>query len=169
MKKELRANLESDNEANSTYELREDLIQQVIDNSAFDSYSQDLYDSYAAGIEENYESYAEMFGCESVEEVYDLFEITEDDIEKEIINQVYRTIAVHAISDAENLSLSDKEYQEGLERYVEELEYENSDDLVADYGEDSLREWLLEDKVLALLEKNAKITEKEAVLDTEEL
>ena len=169
MRKEIRAGLESENESNSTNELRETLIQKVIDGSTFDSYSQDIYDSYAAGIEENYESYAEMFGCESVEEVYDLFEITDADIEKEIINQVYRTIIVHAISEAENLTLSDKEYEEGLERYTAETGYETSDELLEYYGEDSLREWILEDKVLDFLEKNAKITEKEAVLNTEEI
>lgn len=167
LEKEVRADLESDNEANSTYELRENLLQQVIDGSTFDSYSQDLYDGYAAGVEANYESYAEMFGCESVEEVYDLFELTEEDIEKEIITQVYRTIIVHAISDAEKLELSDKEYQEGLERYTEEVGYETTDELLADYDEDSLREWILEDKVLDFLEKHADITETEAVPDTE--
>ena len=165
--KETRADLENANEASSTYELRENLLQQVIDGSTFDSYSQNLYDSYAAGVEANYESYAEMFGCESVEEVYDLFEITEEDLEKEIITQVYRTIIVHAISDAEKLELSDKDYQEGLERYTEEIGYESTDQLLADYDEDSLREWILEDMVLDFLEKNAVITETETVPETE--
>lgn len=167
LEKEIRADLESANEASSTYELRENLLQQVIDGSTFDSYSQNLYDSYAAGVETNYESYAEMFGCESVEEVYDLFEITEEDLEKEIITQVYRTIIVHAISDAEKLELSDKDYQEGLERYTEEIGYESTDQLLADYDEDSLREWILEDMVLDFLEKNATITETETVPETE--
>lgn len=169
MEKEVRADLESENESSSSYELRENLLQQVIDGSTFDSYSQDLYDSYAAGVEANYESYAEMFGCETVEEVYDLFEITDEDLEKEIINQVNRTIIVHAISDAEHLDLSDKEYQEGLERYTAEAGYETSDELLADYDEDSLREWILEDKVLDFLEKNAKITEKEVSSTEEEM
>lgn len=166
---EIRADLESDNESSSSYELRENLLQQVIDNSTFDSYSQDLYDSYAAGVEANYESYAEMFGCDTVEEVYDLFEVTDEDLEKEIINHVYRAIIVHAISDAENLALSDKEYQEGLDRYTEEAGYESSDELLADYDEDSLREWILEDKILDFLEKHAKITEKEVSSTEEEM
>lgn len=169
LEKKIRADLESENEANSSYELRENLLQKVIEASEFDSYSQDLYESYAAGIEANYESYMEMFGCESIQEVYDLFEITDADLEKEIINQVYRTIIVHAISETENLALSDKEYQEGLKRYATEAGCETTDELIADYGEDSLREWILEDKVLDFLEEHAKITEKEAVFSTEEL
>lgn len=167
LEQEIREYLESENEANSAYELRENLLQQVIDGSTFDSYSQDLYDSYAAGIEAGYESYMELFGCETVEEVYDLFEMTEEDVEKEIITQVYRTIIVHAISDAEKLELSDTEYQDGLERYTTEIGYDSTDELLEDYDEDSLREWILEDKVLDFLEKYASTTEKEFVPDTE--
>ena len=72
--------------SSAEYDFRENLMQQVIDGSDFESYSQDLYDSYAAGMEESYESYMEMFGCETVEEVYNLFGLTEADIEKEVMN-----------------------------------------------------------------------------------
>ena len=112
-----------------------------------------------------------MFGCETVEEVYNLFGMTESDIEKEVMNLVYRAIVVQAISQKEDLVLTDTEYQEGLERYAEENDYDSTDALVEDYGEDSLRSWILEDKVLDFLEKYANVTviETEAVMDTEEL
>lgn len=171
LREDARARLESDNESSAEYDFRENLMQQVIDGSDFESYSQDLYDSYAAGMEESYESYMEMFGCETVEEVYNLFGMTESDIEKEVMNLVYRAIVVQAISQKEDLALTDTEYQEGLERYAEENDYDSTDALVEDYGEDSLRSWILEDKVLDFLEKYANVTviETEAVMDTEEL
>lgn len=165
----LKQEAESEYESNSSYELRENLLQQVIDNSAFENYSQELYDSYAASIQESYESYASMFGYESVEEIYELFGMTEEDVEADVLNYVYRTIAVHAISDAENITLSDEEYQTGLENYVTDYGYEDTDSLLADYGEASIREWLLEEKVLDFLEENATITEVAASLDSEEL
>ena len=171
LREDARARLESDNESSAEYDFRENLMQQVIDGSDFESYSQDLYDSYAAGMEESYESYMEMFGCETIEEVYNLFGMTESDIEKEVMNLVYRAIVVQAISQKEDLVLTDTEYQEGLERYAEENDYDSTDALVEDYGEDSLRSWILEDKVLDFLEKYANVTviETEAVIDTEEL
>ena len=171
LREDARARLESDNESSAEYDFRENLMQQVIDGSDFESYSQDLYDSYAASMEESYESYMEMFGCETVEEVYHLFGMTESDIEKEVMNLVYRAIVVQAISQKEDLALTDTEYQEGLERYAEENDYDSTDALVEDYGEDSLRSWILEDKVLDFLEKYANVTviETEAVMDTEEL
>lgn len=165
----LRQEAESEYESNSSSELREDLIQQVIDGSTFENYSQELYDSYAASMQESYESYASMFGCESVEEVYELFDMTEEDVEAEVLNYVYRTIVIQAISDAENITLSDEEYESGLESYVADFGYDDTDSLLADYGEESIREWLLEEKVLTFLEENATITEVAATLEDEEL
>lgn len=168
MRAALKQQLESENEASSTYELRENLLQQVIENSTFEDYSQELYDSYAAGMEESYASYAEMFGMETVDEVYELFGMTEEDVEQEILNYVYRTIAVQAISEQEGLALSDEEYQKGLEHYAEEAGMESTDALIEEYGEDSLYSWILEDKVLDFLEEHATITEVAAPSETYE-
>lgn len=162
------ASLQSQYDSDSEYELREDLLQQVIDQSTFGSYSQELYDSCAESIEESYLSYAEMFDCETAEEVYELFGMTDEDVEKEILNQVYRLIAVNEICEIENLTLSDEEYNAGLERYAEESGFESPDGILEAYGEDSLYSWILEDKVLDLLEENATITKVAATTSAEE-
>lgn len=167
MEEEIKETLEKENDANSSYELREQLIQQVIDGSDFKSYSQDLYDSYAAAVEENYGNYAEMFGFETVGEVYDLFGVTQEDVEKEILNYVYRSIAVHAICETEQLALTDEEYEKGLERYREENGYGTTEEMMKDFDEDTLFEWIQEDKVLDFLEAHAQITEIEGVSNTE--
>lgn len=167
MIEQITASLQSQYDSDSEYELREDLLQQVIDQSTFGSYSQELYDSCAESIEESYLSYAEMFDCETAEEVYELFGMTDEDVEKEILNQLYRLITVNEICKKENLTLSDEEYNAGLERYAEESGYESSDDILEAYGEDSLYSWILEDKVLDLLEENATITEVTANMDEE--
>lgn len=159
MREQIAASLKSQYESESEYELREKLIQQVIDGSSVESYSQELYDSCAASVEEGYAGYAEMFGCENVEEIYELFEMTEEDVEQEVLNQLYRLVIVNEICERENLTLSDEEYHAGLERYAEDYEYDSIDEMLADYEEASLYSWILEDKVLDLLEENATITE----------
>ncbi len=167
MEEDVRKTLQKENDSSSSYEVRENLIQQVIDGSDFESYSQDLYDSYAAAVEETYQNYADMFGLGSAAEAYDLFGMTEEDVEQEILNHVYRAIAVHAICEKERLALTDEEYEEGLERYRTENGYENSSKMIDDYGEDTLFEWIQEDKVLDFLEEHAQITEISAASDTE--
>lgn len=161
MREQIAASLKSQSDSDSEYELRENLIQQVIDESAVESFSQELYDACAASVDESYLSYAEMFGCESAQEVYELFEMTEEDVEAEVLNQLYRLIVVNEICKRENLALSDDEYKVGLERYAEEYGYESTEELEEEYDKESLYSWILEDKVLDFLEENATIKEVE--------
>lgn len=162
LEESIRKELESENELTATHELRESLIQQVVENSEIESYSQALYDGYAAGVKENYQYYAEMFGCETVEEVYEMFNMTEEDVASEILSYVHRAIVVQGIVENEKLALTDEEYENGLKRYTEEFGYESTDELISDYGEESLYTWIEEEKVLDFLEEHAIITEVKA-------
>lgn len=157
VKKELSA--ENDNE--SIYAVNENIIQYLITNSTFNSHSESLYESCKTSIEEGYVEYAEMFGCSTVDELYEMFGMTSEDVETEIMNQVYRTIVIDAISEKEDMALTNTEYNDGITTLVNDMGYESSEDLIADYGEDSLYMWILEEKVLNFLVDNAKITEVE--------
>lgn len=159
MKAQLEAELKEWNDEKSNDELRENLLSQVIDNSTFNSYSQSLYDACAQSVDESYMSYGEMFDCETVEEVYEIFEMTADDVRLEILNQVCRMIVVQKISEAEGIVVSDADYEAGIARYVYNMDYDSIDELLADYDEDTLRSWILEDKVMDFLVEHAAITD----------
>ena len=58
--------------------------------------------------------------------------------------------------------MSDSEYEEGVNDLVSSEGYKDADSLIADYGEESIREYLLEVKVLNFLVENANITEQAA-------
>lgn len=161
MIKEINKELTKENEYESDYSVKENIILHIIQNSTFNEYSSELYTSCKDSIEEGYAEYAQMFGCETAEELYEMFGMTEEDVESEIMNQVYRIIVIDAISEKEGLSLTNTEYTEGLNTYAEDMGYETSEDLVKDYGEESLYMWLLEEKVLDFLTENAVITEVE--------
>lgn len=162
MENSIRQQIKEDNETNSEYYLREDLITQVVDNSTFESYSQELYDKFAELIEEGYLGYAQMFGYETVEEIYEAFGMTEEAVEEEILDAVYRNIAVEAIARKEKISVSDEEFESKQNALMEEYAYESLEDLYNDYGEeDTIRLQFLEEEVLDFLQNNAKITEVE--------
>lgn len=157
----VRASLEEEYRVQSRQELRENLIQQVIDQSEFGKYEEELYDACADSLEQEYLSYREMLGCETLEEVYDFFGMTDEDVKDGILNQVYRMVAVQEIGEQEKITLSDEEYEAGLESYAEEMEL-SAEELVEEYGADTLHTWILEDKILDFLVENAKITKVEA-------
>lgn len=159
MKKQVEEMLAKDNEENSMMEVKENLLQQIIDSSSFENYSDTLYEVCANNVTASYESYCQMFGYENVEDIYELFGLSEEDIENEILQQVYRSMTIHALIKEENITLSDEEYQTGLEQYAEDYGYPSAEEMENDYGEEALRESLTEDKVLNFLVDNAKITE----------
>ncbi len=167
MRTQLAEQLQNTYDAESEYELRENLIQQVVDNSEFISGSDALYDYCERSIDESYLSYADMFGCQTVQEVYTLFGITASEVREEALNLARRMIAVQAIKEAEQISLSEEEYNDGLARYAQEMELESVDDLLDQYDENAVRSWIIEDKVLDFLEDHAAIRNVTAVHDEE--
>ena len=62
-----------------------------------------------------------------------------------------------AIAEAEGMEISDEEYQEGLEKYAETQGMDDPAKLEEAYGENYIRNSLLQEKVLEFLYENATI------------
>lgn len=165
MRAKIKEELVEQNSDEATSEMYQTLMQQVIDNSTIKTYSQELYDSFKEEVSTQYQQTAEMFGLESADELYEMYGMTEADIEEEILYYVYEVIVTNAIAEKENIELTDDEFKAGAQAYADAEEYDNVDDYLADYGEDSVRFWLLEEKVYKFLADNATITEVEATED----
>ena len=76
-----------------------------------------------------------------------------------------------AIAKEENIEVSDEEYQDGLARYAEAQGMDDPSKLEEAYGENYIRNSLLQEKVLNFLYENAtieEVKETEAASDTEE-
>lgn len=164
----IQTELMESHESESLTELRENLLQQVIDKSTITKYDSSLYDEAKTATYDSYRETATMFGFESPEALFEEWEIADEDLEKEILNLVYRTIVVQAICKENDTELTDEEFSSGIESYTEQFDYESADALINDYGEDTLRIWLTEDKVMDILYENATITEVEATIEDEE-
>lgn len=168
MKEELNAYYNSD----TAYNTKEELLQKVVENSKFSDYSKELYASAKAEVEASYEEYMDWVEASTLEEVYASFDMTEEDVEQEILSKVNRTIAVYAIAKDKELELTEAEYQEGLSEYAQMYtdyyaEEYTTDQLITEFGEESIRYWLLEDKVMNYLYDNAVITQVVGSLEEE--
>ncbi len=165
MRSQIADDLAQANEEQSVTELQENLVNRLIEQSTFGSYTQEVYDYCTASVEENYSYYAEMFGLADIDEVYELFDMTEADVEEEILTQVHRMTAVQAIAAENSIAVSDEEFKEYAQELAELNDYESVEQFLADYDEFSVRYGLLEEKVLDLLMEHATVKEVPAVLD----
>ncbi len=151
-------------ESESTDELQEELLRQVVEASSILQYSKKDYDMSR----EEYESGClEMFGMfdMDLDEIYEALDLSKEEVENDIKYSLYRGIVIDAILQNENITLSDDDYEKGIAHYMKENDYDSKSEFINDYGEDDIRNQLLEDKVLKLLEEQADITNVDAEYD----
>lgn len=151
---DLRNTLLEDTESSNLETAAADILAEVIADTDFDGYPDELYDECKAYYDEMNAMYAEMFGMDVSD-----FESSEEETKEEIEEMVYEKMVITAIAEKENLEVTDDEYDEYLDSLVEEYGYDSPEDFEADYPRETIEEDLLTSKVLQLLLDNAEITE----------
>ena len=149
-KKELLASLESDNRSTAGM----DALSQVMENSTFNGYPQELYDSCKQEYDAMNEMYAEMLGVD----VADL-DTDEEETKSTIESIVNEKMFCAAIAAAENISVSDEEYQKYLEDNYALYDYASAAEYEETESKESLMNEILTEKIYNFLIDNAKITE----------
>lgn len=149
--------LRSQHQAEATEEMRSDLEQQAVDGAKITGYPKELYKQKREAVQSDYQNYADMFGC-SLDEIYETFELDEKEREQEYLDETYRTMVLAMIRQQENITLSDEQYQEKLQEYAKDNDYNTVEELLEDYDEDGLKEYFLNKMTLDFLEEHADIT-----------
>lgn len=149
--------LHSNHQADATEDMRSELLQKAVDNCEIKGYPKALYKEQKEQLAADYQSYADMFGT-TLDEVYQMFGMDEQAREKECENATYQAMVLDLIRKAENISLSEEEYQNQLAEFAEYNEYGSVEELLAEYDGDSLREYFLQEMTLDFLEDHADIT-----------
>ena len=153
----LRDELASDHQAEGTEDMRNDLVQKVIDNAKISGYPKELYKEQKGKLEADYQSYADMFGC-GLDEVYEMFGLDEEARKKECENAASRVMVLELIRKNENITLSDEEFGEQMAEFAEYNDYDSVEEMLADYGEEDLKEYFLQEMTLDFLEENADVS-----------
>ena len=117
--------------------IHDQLVYDVQDASTFkDEKPKELEETCERSMREDAEYQAEMFGMETEELISEFYE--EGEFEEAIAEEVETRLIIYAIAESESLFYTKsalKKYQESM---AEDYEYENVDELIADYGEDAI-------------------------------
>lgn len=163
----LKKELEEEYEAVSNEEAGEEALSVAVSNATITGYPEDLYDSYYQEVKEGYEWYADMFGVDK-SEIYNMFDMTEDDLKAEALELVNERLVVEAIATAEQISVTDEDYDNMIDACVDESECESQEELEETYGVDSIKAQMLGKKVSQYLIDHANIEEVQASIYDEE-
>ena len=138
-------------------------MEKVVTASAIKSVPKEAEDRYYTQIMDYWTNVATQYGSELKDFVQNQFKLSEKDFETEVRTQAVaaakQLLVVRAIAEAENLNISDKEYQAGLNSYYENSGAKGNMELSAfeeNFGKGRISDLILTDKVGNFLIENSK-------------
>lgn len=159
----VRAELESEFETSSEQAAMDNALQQAMALSTFkDDFPQELYDAVADVVHTSHELDAQEWGM-TPQEYYEMFGITDEIIQDEIVSDVQTKLFVSALYKAEDMQLTQSGYQDYIS-YLLTLEdyafYEDAAGLEATIGKENLIWSAYTYNAQKFLYEQAKITEE---------
>ncbi|MBQ8396724.1 MAG: trigger factor [Clostridia bacterium] len=158
LRADLRASLEEEKAAQAENQLYSDIWTQVVANATIHQYPEDkvtyIYQQYVT----EYGSYAAMAYGVTYEEYLNMMGASDEQVRQMARDQVKEDLIFYAITQAENITVSDAEYEAELPTFAEAFGME-AEALVEQYGEEAIRDGILWNKTQDLIVSWAKITE----------
>ncbi len=154
-----KATLEAEKVQNQPAEWENRVIQAVVADSEFDC-DQGEIDSLAENMIQEYEMYASFSGVELGDFLkYYMNGISEEEFRKQAAeraeNQLKSQLVIDAISEAESISVTEEEYQEGLKGLAEQYGAEGPEAFEEQYGRETVEAGLIFDKTVDFVVEQA--------------
>ena len=163
-KESVRKDLEDAKIASRPSEINNSLLTQIATTSTIKEYPQELVDYAANNMKNYYKQQAESSSMEFADFLSTYFSMDEDTFNEQVelvVKQNLRAeLYLKAIAEAEDIELTDEEYEAKCEEFAENYGYDSVEKFKSAYTEDEIRLSALEDKVLEFLSDNATVVEK---------
>ena len=158
----VRQDLEDQAKESQKTEAEQKLLQAVYENATIDGYPEENLQYTIKRAKYYYEWLASMYGM-SLDDYLKNYGMTQDEFNEQIQpvaeEALGEEMTLLAIAKEENIEVSDEEYEAGLARYAEAQGMDDPSKLEEAYGENYIKNSLLQEKVLEFLYENATIEE----------
>lgn len=135
----IRTNLEQTAESEAQTTQRNKIWETALANATISEYPEEMVNSFKAQIKQSYASYASMYGVE-VDDLLAQMGYTEDKLTEDAKVTLSSEMLAQAITKAENIEVTDEEYEEAMSVYYgEEASFTTLEELEAAYGAEDLR------------------------------
>lgn len=148
---ETRESLQETKDSNKSYLVME----AIVEDSEFE-YADSEVTAIIDETKAQYEQYASYFSM-TTEELLEAYGMTEEKLQENARFQIGWTLALDAIGKAENITVSDEEYQEELEELTEEYGADSTDDFEEEYGKSTIENYILSNKILDYVTEQAVV------------
>ena len=158
-KKEVRAQLEESNQASAESAMEQQLWEKLLENCVVDKYPDGQVEEFVANVEAQLGEMAKENETTASEMFKQYYGMSPEDYVK---NSVKKEYAIALIAEKENLTLTAKEYEEGVAEQAMQQGYEDAEAFEKEVGRETIELLLLQPKVGKFLLENCKIVEAEA-------
>jgi len=134
--------------------------EQILDGATIHMYPEDEIDSRLESAMLQFEFYALMNGM-TLEDLImaaigiPLDEFIDLEVRPSIMDEVSQDLVVRAIAAQEGITISDEQFREGVDNFVENFGFENAEEFIETHGEDVIRVALLAERILDLVMEHA--------------
>lgn len=158
-KEDIRKTLQTSYDASIASQFETDVMAAIIADSTFHMDLSQESNAYANNMKAMYESYASMYGVSLEVYINAMFGMTlsafNEELPKSADQIVKRYYVMLAVADAENMKVSDAEYEEYAEQMMLDYGYESIEALEVDYPRQNLENSLLYERAINLVIENA--------------
>lgn len=154
----LRESLQQQKEESAVSQRQYEAMQAVIADSEFECSEEELQSLRDSRTQE-YETYASYYGLELDDFLLQAMQMTREDFDSEVETwadfQLKCTLAVDAIAKAENITVSEEEYETGLQQLADDYGAESPEAFEEEYGRSTVENSLLYDKTVEFVTDRA--------------
>ena len=151
-------------------QINDEIMTQLYNICEIKEYPQELVDYSTKSVKNYYIEMAGNFGM-SFEELMGYFGDGSDNFEEtihdDVINELQQEMILKAISEQEDLALTDEEYSEGVQKFAEQYGLESAEEFETYYDHDTIAEALQMTKVLDFIRDAANVEIIEVEEDTD--
>lgn len=119
-------------------------------------FPQDIVDQEIANLTAENEEWASYFGMDVEEFIEEYYAMTMEEYAKDTLK---KQCVQDLLVEAEGLSVTDEEYEEEIQTYINDYGYEDEDEILEYYTEDEIRSEMLLYKLLDNLMSYTRVTE----------
>lgn len=157
-KKALEEKILLEKEDAAFYANKIEMLGQAVANATVIKYPQSMVDEFVTGMTAEYESYANMMGTDLDTFLTSYYGMDLESFTAAANSMAQDTVAEQlvmiAIAKAEGLEVSEDNYDTTLQRYADALYGGSTENFLASYGEDAIRDQALYDLVLDFMFEN---------------
>ena len=158
-KEDIRTTIQSSYDATVESQFESDLMSAIIADSSFHMDLSDEINAYANNMKSMYESYASMYGVTLEVYINAMFGMSLDAFNAELPNSatqlIQRYYVMLAVADAENMTVSEEEYEEFADQMMLDYGYTTREELEVDYPRITLENSILYERAIEYVMTNA--------------